>query len=42
MVALLKAGAETDKEDIDGKKALDLTPDNEVRSHRKDFEADPN
>lgn len=32
MVELLKAGAETDKEDADGKKALDLVPDKEVRS----------
>lgn len=33
MVVLLKAGAETDKKDMDGNLALDLTPDREVRSH---------
>jgi 26S proteasome non-ATPase regulatory subunit 10 len=31
-VALLKAGAETDKKDVDGFLALDLAPDKEVRS----------
>jgi len=31
-VALLKAGAETDKRDVDGYLALDLAPDKEVRA----------
>ncbi|RYP73764.1 hypothetical protein DL771_003477 [Monosporascus sp. 5C6A] len=32
-VALLKAGAETDKRDSDGRLALDLAPDKEVRKY---------
>lgn len=32
-VALLKAGAETDKQDLEGKSALDLAPDKEVRKY---------
>lgn len=32
-VALLKAGAETDKQDLEGKLALDLAPDKEVRKY---------
>lgn len=32
-VALLKAGAETDKPDLSGKLALDLAPDKEVSPH---------
>jgi 26S proteasome non-ATPase regulatory subunit 10 len=32
-VALLKAGAETDKRDLDGHLALDLAPDKEVRKY---------
>lgn len=32
-VALLKAGAETDKKDADGFLALELAPDSQVRSH---------
>lgn len=32
-VALLKAGAETDKKDTDGYLALDLAPDKEVRKY---------
>lgn len=32
-VALLKAGAETDKRDLDGNLALDLAPDKEVRKY---------
>lgn len=31
-VALLKAGAETDKKDVDGYLALDLAPDPQVRN----------
>jgi 26S proteasome non-ATPase regulatory subunit 10 len=31
-VALLKAGAETDKRDTDGFLAIDLAPDKEVRT----------
>lgn len=30
-LVLLKAGAETDKRDVDGKLAIDLAPDNKVR-----------
>jgi 26S proteasome non-ATPase regulatory subunit 10 len=30
-IALLKAGAETDKKDVDGFLALDLAPDKQVR-----------
>jgi hypothetical protein len=33
VVVLLKAGAETDKKDMDGNLALDLTPDREVSPH---------
>ncbi|KAI0548625.1 hypothetical protein F4679DRAFT_316560 [Xylaria curta] len=32
-IALLKAGAETDKRDSDGYLALDLAPDKEVRKY---------
>jgi ankyrin repeat protein len=32
-VALLKAGAETDKKDVDGCLAIDLAPDAQVRPH---------
>ncbi|KAK0656177.1 ankyrin repeat domain-containing protein [Cercophora newfieldiana] len=32
-VALLKAGVETDKKDMDGKLALDLAPDRDVRKY---------
>lgn len=32
-MALLKAGAETDKRDSDGYLALDLAPDKEVRKY---------
>ena len=32
-VTLLKAGAETDKQDLEGKLALDLAPDKEVRKY---------
>jgi hypothetical protein len=40
-VALLKAGADTDKKDVDGCLPLDLAPDNQVRyifstSHNND------
>lgn len=31
-VELLKAGAATDKEDVDGKQALALAPDDKVRA----------
>ena len=30
-MALLKAGAETDKKDVDGNLAIDLAPDSKVR-----------
>ena len=33
-VALLKAGAEIDKKDVDGNLALDLAPDKEVRAFK--------
>ncbi len=36
-VALLKAGAQTDKKDVDGFLALDLAPGKEVRSRRMKF-----
>lgn len=32
-IELLKAGAETDKENVDGKRAIDLAPDSKVVSH---------
>lgn len=41
VVVLLKAGAETDKKDMDGNLALDLTPDREVRPHRSLRENNP-
>lgn len=34
---LLKAGAETDKRDVDGHLAIDLAPDSKVSKKKKNF-----
>ena len=36
-LVLLKAGAETDKQDMDGDLAIDLAPDTKARYHHADF-----